>query len=77
MISKGVTAKTSRPSDQDDIRLPMPKAIERAIEFVQRNTRHPMRVVGLNRGQLDEYPIEALREALVNAVAHRRYELEG
>ncbi|MBW1928582.1 MAG: DUF4062 domain-containing protein [Deltaproteobacteria bacterium] len=58
------TEKTSRPSDQEDIHLPMPKAIERAIEFVQRNTRHPMRVVGLNRVQLDEYPIEALREAL-------------
>lgn len=71
------TEKTSRPSDQEDIRAPMPKAIERAIEFVQRNTRHPMRVVGLNRVQLDEYPKEALREALVNAVAHRRYDLEG
>ena len=71
------TEKTSQPSDQEDIRAPMPKAIERSIEFVQRNTRHPMRVVGLNRVQLNEYPIEALREALVNAVAHRRYELEG
>ena len=33
-----------------------------------------MRVVGLNRIRLDEYPVEALREALVNAVAHRQYE---
>jgi predicted HTH transcriptional regulator len=33
-----------------------------------------MRVVGLNRVRLDEYPVEALREALVNAVAHRDYE---
>jgi ATP-dependent DNA helicase RecG len=31
-------------------------------------------VVGLNRIRLDEYPPEALREALVNAVAHRDYE---
>ena len=36
-----------------------------------------MRVVGLNRVKLDEYPVEALREALVNAVAHRRYEQDG
>jgi predicted HTH transcriptional regulator len=34
-------------------------------------------VVGLNRVRLDEYPVEALREALVNAVAHRRYEDGG
>jgi predicted HTH transcriptional regulator len=55
----------------------MPLAIDRAIAFVDRNTRHPMRVVGLNRVRLDEYPVEALREALVNAVAHRQYEDAG
>jgi len=55
----------------------MPLAIERAITFIDRNTRHPMRVVGLNRVRLDEYPTEALREALVNAVAHRLYEDAG
>ena len=71
------TEKTSKPCDQEDIRSPAAKAIDRAVEFVQRNTRHPMRVVGLNRVQLDEYPTEALREALVNAVAHRQYELAG
>ncbi len=68
---------TSKPDDQEDIRLPMPVAIDRALDFVMRNTRHPMRVVGLNRIKLDEYPVEALREALVNAVAHRRYEQDG
>jgi predicted HTH transcriptional regulator len=65
------------PHDHEDIRAPMPLAIERAITFIDRNTRHPMRVVGLNRVRLDEYPIEALREALVNAVAHRLYEDAG
>ena len=71
------TERTSKPSDQEDIRAPAAKAIDRAVGFVQRNTRHPMRVVGLSRLQLDEYPVEALREALVNAVAHRQYELAG
>jgi ATP-dependent DNA helicase RecG len=65
------------PGDHEDIRSPMPSAIDRAIAFVDRNTRHPMRVVGLNRLRLDEYPVEALREALVNAVAHRQYEDAG
>jgi ATP-dependent DNA helicase RecG len=65
------------PQDHEDIRLPMPLAIDRAIAFIDRNTRHPMRVVGLNRVRLDEYPDEALREALVNAVAHRQYEDAG
>ena len=65
------------PRDHEDIRAPMPLAIHRAIGFVDRNTRHPMRVVGLNRVRLDEYPEKALREALVNAVAHRQYEDAG
>jgi predicted HTH transcriptional regulator len=65
------------PQDHEDIRLPMPLAIDRGIAFIDRNTRHPMKVVGLNRVRLDEYPSEALREALVNAVAHRQYEDKG
>ncbi len=65
------------PRDHEDIRGPMPLVIDRAVAFIDRNTRHPMKVVGLNRVRLDEYPIEALREALVNAVAHRQYEDAG
>lgn len=65
------------PRDHEDIRDPMPLAIDRAIAFIDRNTRHPMRIVGLNRVRLDEYPTEALRESLVNAIAHRRYEDAG
>lgn len=65
------------PRDHEDIRGPMPLAIERAIDFIDRNTRHPMRVVGINRVRLDEYPAAGLREALVNAVAHRQYEDAG
>jgi predicted HTH transcriptional regulator len=71
------TEPDGTPRDHEDIRAPMPVAIDRAIAFIDRNTRHPMRVVGLNRVRLDEYPVEALREALVNAVAHRQYEDAG
>jgi predicted HTH transcriptional regulator len=65
------------PRDHEDIRGPMPVAVDRALAFIDRNTRHPMKVVGLNRLRLDEYPTEALREALVNAIAHRQYEDAG
>jgi predicted HTH transcriptional regulator len=65
------------PRDHEDIRGPMPLVIDRAIAFIDRNTRHPMRIVGLERLRLDEYPVDGLREALVNAVAHRQYEDAG
>ena len=65
------------PCDHEDVRGPMPSVIDRTISFIERNTRHPMKVVGLNRVRMDEYPVEALREALVNAVAHRQYEDAG
>lgn len=65
------------PRDHEDICGPMPLAIDRALAFIDRNTRHPMRIVRLDRVRLDEYPSEALREALVNAVAHRQYEDAG
>jgi len=65
------------PRDHDDLRGPMPLVLDKAIAFIDRNTRHPMRIAGLNRVRLDEYPVEALREALVNAVAHRQYEDAG
>ena len=71
------TESDGDPRDHEDIRGPMPLAIDRAIVFIDRNTRHPMRVVGLNRVRLNEYPVEALREALVNAAAHRQYEDAG
>ena len=65
------------PRDHEDIRGPMPMVVDRAVDFIDRNTRHPMRIVGLSRVRLDEYPVEALREALVNALAHRNYEDAG
>jgi ATP-dependent DNA helicase RecG len=65
------------PRDHEDIRAPGPVAIDRALAFVDRNTRHPMRIVRMDRIRLDEYPVDGLREALVNAVAHRRYEDAG
>lgn len=65
------------PRDHEDIRASMPVAIDRAQAFIDRNTRHPMRILRMERLRLTEYPVDALREALVNAVAHRQYEDAG
>ena len=63
-----------RPKGQAGINAPLPLALHAVLKFVDEHTLHPRRVVGLNNLRLDEYPVAALREALVNAVAHRSYE---
>jgi ATP-dependent DNA helicase RecG len=63
--------------DRDDIREALPRAVERAFQFLKRNMRHTTRIEGFSKVEIDEYPYEALREAVVNAVAHRDYDLAG
>ncbi|NBB80151.1 MAG: DUF4062 domain-containing protein [Verrucomicrobia bacterium] len=52
-------------------------AIDSIVAIIFENTRKTPRVVGLKRLELPEYPEVALREALVNALAHRDYEDES
>ncbi|MCX9079528.1 MAG: ATP-dependent DNA helicase, partial [Candidatus Methanoperedens sp.] len=58
----------------ESIRGSIPDAIDDAVSIIRKNTRRTPRVVGLKRIELPEYPETALREALVNALAHRDYE---
>jgi predicted HTH transcriptional regulator len=68
------TRISGRPKGQTTINAALPYALEQALKFINDHTFHPRRVVGLNNLRLDEYPVPALREALVNAVAHRSYD---
>lgn len=65
------------PIDREDIRDALPIAIERTFQFLKRNMRHTTRIEGFSKVEIHEYPYEALREAVVNAVAHRDYDLTG
>lgn len=49
--------------------------IEQAILFVRRNMRIGGVIGGLYREDVPEYPEEAVREAVINAVVHRDYSL--
>ena len=51
--------------------------IEDALRFVERNTRTAYRIEGLRRENVPEYPANALREAITNAVMHRDWFMEG
>ena len=47
--------------------------IDQAIGFVNRNIGHSATLVGARREDKSDYPLDAVREAVVNAVAHRDY----
>lgn len=47
--------------------------INDAEKFVHSHTRHFSEIIGFKRETIDEYPVKAIREALVNALAHRDY----
>jgi ATP-dependent DNA helicase RecG len=51
--------------------------IEDALRFIERNTRTAYRIERLQRENIPEYPMKALREAITNAVMHRDWFIDG
>jgi ATP-dependent DNA helicase RecG len=51
--------------------------IEDSLRFIERNTRTAYRIEKLQREEIPEYPVAALREAITNAVMHRDWFIEG
>jgi ATP-dependent DNA helicase RecG len=47
--------------------------VEEIMAFIKRNTRMAAEIKGLRREERWEYPLEGLREAVVNAICHRDY----
>ncbi|NJN84621.1 MAG: hypothetical protein HC802_21600 [Caldilineaceae bacterium] len=56
---------------------PLPQIIDRAWRVIWEEMDKRAEVRGLHRQEVTEYPQSAVREALVNAVAHRDYRLTG
>jgi ATP-dependent DNA helicase RecG len=62
---------------REEIGGPLARIIQRTWEVVGEEMRIGAVVTGLERKERTEYPISAVREALVNAAAHRDYRLGG
>ncbi len=62
---------------RDELSGPIPRILERAWNIIFEEMRVGATVNKLEREELLEYPRFAVREALVNAVAHRDYRLRG
>ena len=57
--------------------VPLPRIIDRAWRVIWEEMDKQAVVKGLHRQEQTEYPQSSVREALVNAVAHRDYRLTG
>jgi ATP-dependent DNA helicase RecG len=62
---------------REEIIGPLPQIIERAWSVIMEEMQTGAVVKGLKREEQTEYPRRAVREALINAVAHRDYRLGG
>jgi ATP-dependent DNA helicase RecG len=62
---------------KQDINGTLPEQLRQAETFLRGNLHSVVRLVGLTHQETLEYPFEAVRELLVNAVAHRDYSLQG
>lgn len=62
---------------REDIRGTLPEQLQRAEAFLRDHMRVSVRLNGFAREDRPEYPLEAVREAVVNAVAHRDYSIAG
>jgi ATP-dependent DNA helicase RecG len=80
--TRGISARFSGRTLTDhfikqEIRGALPDQLHQAEAFLRDNLRSVVRLIGLTHQETTEYPLEALRELLVNAVAHRDYNIQG
>lgn len=59
--------------DNRSLNGPVPWIVSDAVDAIARNMRVAGTVRGVGRQDVYEYPVEALREAIVNAIMHRDY----
>jgi len=70
--------KTGATLDSSRFKGSLAKVFQNSIAFVERNTKTGWRKTeNGGREEIRSYPKEAIREALVNAIAHRDYSITG
>jgi ATP-dependent DNA helicase RecG len=77
IVARYVGREMSDEFVREDVRGTLPDQIRRAEAFLVSNMKRGVRLLSLEREERVEYPVKALREAIVNAVAHRDYSIGG
>jgi ATP-dependent DNA helicase RecG len=63
--------------DRRDVRDDLLTQFNEAVGFLQKHLNVRSEILGVNRQDIYEIPIEVLREAMVNALMHRDYSITG
>lgn len=63
--------------DKKSILDTLPEQVEKVMSILEVNILKPSTIVGAKREERERYPRIVLREALVNAVVHRNYQIAG
>lgn len=63
--------------DRRDVRDDLLTQFNEAVAFLKKHLNVRSEILGVNRKDIYEIPLEALREALVNALMHRDYSITG
>ena len=72
------SSKTGEVLDSDRFTGPLLDVFDKALTFIERNTKTGWRKTSKGgREEIRSYPREAVREVLVNAIAHRDYSIMG
>jgi len=64
-------------TNREDLSLPVARLVARVMELLSLYNRSSTTVVSLKREEKFPYPQGAVREALLNAIAHRDYRIKG
>ncbi|MDR3222140.1 MAG: DeoR family transcriptional regulator [Methanobrevibacter sp.] len=62
--------------DSEEMKFPFVKLINEVEKFIKKHTNTYQRIEGFNRIDIQQYPMEAIREGLINAIAHRDYKIK-
>jgi len=63
--------------DYVDLYTPLPSAVEEIINFIKKNTRREAQIGSIRRAEVLEYPPQAIREIVINALVHADYSMKG
>lgn len=70
-------SRTGASKSRRTLSAPLPRLVDDLVALIEASGQRHEAVVGLRREVVPAYPREVLREALLNALAHRDYQLSG